>query len=133
MASLNDSEVQKLLSEPNHAVVSTLNSDGTVLNTVAWIDVENGSVAVNSAKGRKWPTNLQRDPRITVLVYEQDNPLNYVEIRGRANATTDGADEHINALSKKYIGQDEYPFRQPGEERIKFVIEPEHIRHQKQG
>jgi PPOX class probable F420-dependent enzyme len=133
MASLNDSEVQKLLSEPNHAVVSTLNSDGTVLNTVAWIDVENGSVAVNSAKGRKWPANLQRDPRITVLVYEQDNPLNYVEIRGRANATTDGADEHINALSKKYIGQDEYPFRQPGEERIKFVIEPEHIRHQKQG
>jgi PPOX class probable F420-dependent enzyme len=133
MASLNDSEVQKLLSEPNHAVVSTLNSDGTVLNTVAWIDVDNGSVAVNSAKGRKWPANLERDPRVTVLVYEQDNPLNYVEIRGRASATTQGADEHINALSKKYIGQDEYPFRQPGEERIKFVIEPEHIRHQKQG
>jgi PPOX class probable F420-dependent enzyme len=133
MASLNDSEVQKLLTEPNHAVVSTLNSDGTVLNTVAWIDVENGSVAVNSAKGRKWPANLQRDPRVTVLVYEQGNPLNYVEIRGRAHATTEGADEHINALSKKYIGEDEYPFRQPGEERIKFVIEPEHIRHQKQG
>jgi PPOX class probable F420-dependent enzyme len=133
MASLNDSEVQKLLTEPNHAVVSTLNPDGTVLNTVAWIDVENGSVAVNSAKGRKWPANLERDPRVTVLVYEQGNPLNYVEIRGRAAATTDGADEHINALSKKYIGQDEYPFRQPGEERIKFVIEPEHIRHQKQG
>jgi PPOX class probable F420-dependent enzyme len=133
MASLNDSEVQKLLSEPNHAVVSTLNSDGTVLNTVAWIDVENGSVAVNSARGRRWPANLERDPRVTVLVYEQGNPYNYVEIRGRASATTQGADEHIDALSKKYIGQDEYPFRQPGEERIKFVIEPEHIRHQKQG
>jgi PPOX class probable F420-dependent enzyme len=133
MASLNDSEVQKLLSEPNHAVVSTLNPDGTVLNTVAWIDVENGSVAVNSAKGRKWPANLERDPRITVLVYEQSNPLNYVEIRGRASATTDGADQHIDALSKKYIGRDEYPFRQPGEQRIKFVIQPEHIRHQKQG
>jgi PPOX class probable F420-dependent enzyme len=133
MASLNDSEVQKLLSEPNHAVVSTLNSDGTVLNTVAWIDVENGSVAVNSARGRRWPANLERDPRVTVLVYEQGNPYNYVEIRGRASATTQGADEHIDALSKKYIGQDEYPFRQPGEERIKFVIQPDHIRHQKQG
>jgi PPOX class probable F420-dependent enzyme len=133
MASLNDSEVQKLLTEPNHAVVSTLNPDGTVLNTVAWIDVQDDIVGVNSAKGRKWPANLERDPRVTVLVYEQDNPLNYVEIRGRASATTDGADEHINALSKKYIGQDEYPFRQPGEERIKFVIEPDHIRHQKQG
>jgi PPOX class probable F420-dependent enzyme len=133
MASLNDSEVQKLLSEPNHAVVSTLNSDGTVLNTVAWINVENGSPAVNSARGRRWPANLERDPRVTVLVYEQGNPYNYVEIRGRASATTEGADEHINALTKKYIDQDEYPFRQPGEERIKFVIEPEHIRHQKQG
>lgn len=133
MATLTDSEVHKLLSEPNHAVVSTLNPDGTILNTVAWISAENGSVAVNSARGRRWPTNLERDPRITVLVYEQGNPYNYVEIRGRATATTEGADEHINALSKKYIDQDEYPFRQPGEERIKFVIQPDHIRHQKQG
>jgi PPOX class probable F420-dependent enzyme len=133
MASLNDSEVQKLLTEPNHAVVSTLNPDGTILNTVAWISAEDGTVAVNSARGRRWPANLERDPRVTVLVYEQGNPYNYVEIRGRANATTDGADEHINALSKKYIDQDEYPFRQPGEERIKFVIQPDHIRHQKQG
>ncbi|HSC01863.1 MAG TPA: PPOX class F420-dependent oxidoreductase [Solirubrobacteraceae bacterium] len=133
MATLTDSEVRKLLSEPNHAVVSTLNPDGTILNTVAWISAENGSVAVNSARGRRWPTNLERDPRITVLVYEQGNPYNYVEIRGRANATTKGADEHINALSKKYIDQDEYPFRQPGEERIKFVIQPDHVRHQKQG
>jgi PPOX class probable F420-dependent enzyme len=133
MASLNDSEVQKLLSEPNHAVVSTLNPDGTILNTVAWISDDDGTVAVNSARGRRWPTNLQRDPRVTVLVYEQGNPYNYVEIRGRASATTDGADDHINALTKKYIDQDEYPFRQPGEERIKFVIEPDHVRHQKQG
>jgi PPOX class probable F420-dependent enzyme len=133
MATLNDSEVQKLLSEPNHAVVSTLNPDGTILNTVAWISAEDGSVAVNSARGRRWPANLERDPRITVLVYEQGNPYNYVEIRGRATATTEGADEHIDALSKKFINQDEYPFRQPGEERIKFVIQPDHVRHQKQG
>jgi PPOX class probable F420-dependent enzyme len=133
MATLNDSEVRKLLSEPNYAVVSTLNADGSILSTIVWISAEDGTVAVNSAKGRRWPTNLERDPRITALVYEAGNPYNYVEIRGRVNATTDGADEHINALSKKYIDQDEYPYRQPGEERIKFVIEPEHIRHQKQG
>jgi len=133
MSTLNDAEVRKLLSEPNYAVVSTLNSDGSVLSTIVWISAEDDSVAVNSAKGRRWPTNLERDPRITALVYEAGNPYNYVEIRGRASATTEGADEHINALTKKYINQDEYPFRQPGEERIKFVIEPDHIRHQKQG
>ncbi len=133
MASLSDAEVNKLLSEPNYAVVSTLNEDGSVLSTIVWISAENGTVAVNSAKGRRWPTNLERDPRITALVYEAGNPYNYVEIRGRANATTDGADEHIDALAKKYINQDKYPFRQPGEQRIKFVIEPDNIRHQKQG
>ena len=133
MATLNDSEVRKLLSEPNYAVVSTFNADGSILSTIVWISAEDGTVAVNSAKGRLWPTNLERDPRITALVYEAGNPYNYVEIRGRVNATTEGADEHINALTKKYINQDEYPFRQPGEQRIKFVIEPDHIRHQKQG
>jgi PPOX class probable F420-dependent enzyme len=133
MATLNDSEVQKLLTEPNYAVVSTLNEDGSILSTIVWISAEDGTVAVNSARGRRWPTNLQRDPRVTALVYEAGNPYNYVEIRGRAEASTAGADDHINALTKKYIGQDEYPFRQPGEQRIKFVIQPEHIRHQKQG
>ena len=133
MATLTDPEVQKLLSEPNHAVISTLNQDGSVHSAVAWISAEDGIVAVNSALGRKWPTNLERDPRINIVLYEQDNPYNYVEIRGSASGTTDGADEHINALSKKYIGQDEYPARQPGEVRIKFVIEPDHVRHQKQG
>jgi PPOX class probable F420-dependent enzyme len=133
MATLNDSEVRKLLSEPNFAVVSTFNPDGSILSTIVWISAEDGAVAVNSARGRLWPANLERDPRITALVYEAGNPYNYVEIRGRATGTTEGADEHINALTKKYINQDEYPFRQPGEERLKFVIQPDHVRHQKQG
>jgi PPOX class probable F420-dependent enzyme len=133
MANLDDAGVRELLANPNYAVISTLNSDGTVHNTVVWISGEDGSVAVNSAIGRVWPTNLERDPRVTVLVQESGNPYHYVEIRGTATATTEGADEHINALTKKYINQDEYPFRRPGEQRIKFVIEPDHIRHQKQG
>ena len=98
-----------------------------------WIAPEDGAtVAVNSAIGRLWPTNLQRDPRVTLLVYEASNPYTFVEIRGTAASTTDGADEHINRLSKKYIGQDEYPYRQPGEQRIKFVVTPQRVRHVRQ-
>jgi PPOX class probable F420-dependent enzyme len=114
-------------------VVSTLNRDGSVHNAVAWISAEDGTVAVNSARGRKWPANLERDPRVTLVVYEQGNPYNYVEIRGSARGSTEGADEHINALSKKYVGTDVFSGRGPGEVRIKFVIEPDHVRHQKQG
>ena len=128
MASLNDPPVQELLEQPNYAVVSTLNRDGSIHNTVVWISAEGDQVAVNSAIGRLWPTNLQRDPRVTVVVQEDGNPYNFVEIRGTATASTEDADEHIDALAKKYEGHDEYPYRKPGEQRIKFTIEPEHVR-----
>ncbi len=133
MTTLNDPEVRDLLQNPNYAVVSTHNQDGTILSTIVWVDTENGDVAINSAVGRRWPTNLEHDPRVTLLVYEAGNPYNYVEIRGDAKGTTEGADEHIDRLSKKFIDQDEYPFRQPGEQRIKFTITPQHVRHQRQG
>lgn len=133
MSTLTDPEVKDLLNNPNHAVVSTLNEDGSILSTVVWVSADDDSVAVNSARGRRWPGNLDRDPHVTVLVYADGNPYEYVEIRGTATASTADADEHINALSKKYIDQDEYPFRQPGEQRVKFTVKPDHVRHQKQG
>jgi PPOX class probable F420-dependent enzyme len=133
MATINDPEVRELLEQPNYAVVSTHNADGSIHSTITWVDTEDGRIAINSAVGRVWPTNLQRDPHVNVLIQEAGNPYNFVEIRGNAESTTDGADEHINRLSKKFIDQDEYPYRQPGEERIKFLITPQHTRHQKQG
>jgi PPOX class probable F420-dependent enzyme len=132
MTSINDPGPRELLEAPNYAVISTINQNGLIHNTIVWISAEDASVAVNSALGRLWPKNLQRDPRVTVLVYEAGDPYHYVEIRGTAVGTEAGADEHINALSKKYIGQDEYPYRRPGERRIKFVIQPEHVRYLKQ-
>jgi PPOX class probable F420-dependent enzyme len=133
MASIDDPAVARLLDGKNHAVVSTLNEDGSIHSTVVWANVEGGKVAVNSALGRKWPTNLQSNPTINVTVYDEKNPYEYVEIRGTATATTDGAKEHIDRLAKKYIGADEYPFLQPGEQRVMFVVEPTLVRHQKQG
>jgi PPOX class probable F420-dependent enzyme len=132
-AALREPSVRELLEQPNYCVVSTLNADSSIHSTVVWVSIEgDDAVAVNSAVGRLWPTNLQRDAQINVLVFESGNPYHFVEIRGVAEIS-DGADEHINALAKKYIGQDEYPYRQPGEERIKFVVRPERVRHIKQG
>jgi PPOX class probable F420-dependent enzyme len=133
VATLSDEGVRVLLDGPNYAVISTLNRDGSVHDTIVWISAEDGAVAVNSAVGRKWPRNLERDPRVTVLVYETGDPYNFVEIRGTATPTREGADEHINALAKKYMGRDEYPNRVPGEQRIKFVIRPDHVRHRPRG
>lgn len=132
MANIDDPAVRHLL-ERNHAVVSTLNEDGSVHSTVVWVNVEDGKVAFNSALGRRWPTNLERDPRITVLVYDESNPFEYVEMRGTVTANTEVADGHIDRLAKKYIGADTYPFRQRGERRVTFLVEPTLVRHQKQG
>ena len=132
MATLDDPGVKALLDKPNHAVVSTLNDDGSIHSTVVWVDVRDGRLAVNSAVGRKWPSNLEADPRINVLVYDEDNPYDYVEVRGTATGTTDGAREHIDRLAKRYLGVDEYPFHQPGEQRITYVVDAAKVRHQKQ-
>ena len=134
MAKISDAPVQELLSNPNHGIVSTVDEDGTIHSAVVWVASEGEGVSVNSAKGRKWPTNLERDPRINVLVYDQNNPYEYVEIRGRAGDgdTSDEADRHIDALAKKYLDADSYPFRREGEQRVKFVVQPDVVRHQKQ-
>lgn len=131
MASLSDPGVRGLLEQPNYAVVSTLNADHSIHNTIVWISAEDGAVAVNSAVGRLWPTNLMRDAHVNVLVQETGNPYHFAEIRGVAEVAP-GADKHIDALANKYLGVDEFPGRQPGDERIKFVIRPDHVRYVKQ-
>lgn len=132
MTSLNDPGVRALLEQPNYCVVSTLNADDSIHSTIVWVSAEgDDAVAINSAVGRLWPTNLQRDAHVNVLVFEAGNPYHFAEIRGIAEVGS-GADEHINALAKKYIDQDEYPYRQPGEERVKFIVRPERVRYVKQ-
>lgn len=121
---------RELLEAPNFCFVATVRADGTPHVAPVWVDVEGDEVVLNSAKGRAWPTNLERDPRVTLTVADKDNPYEYVSIRGRlAEETTEGADAHIDAMAKKYLGQDTYPFRQPGEERIILRITPEKVRH----
>jgi PPOX class probable F420-dependent enzyme len=119
----------ELLRARNFANVGTLNADGSILVAPTWVDLQNGHAVLNTAEGRAWPRNLQRDPRVTLTVQNMENPYEYVSIRGRVvEQTHDGADEHIDALAKKYLGRDSYPFRQPGEQRVLIRVEPEKVR-----
>jgi len=119
---------EELLSGKNFANVSTLRSDGSVLSAPVWVDIQDGKPVLNTAEGRAWPTNLERDPRITLTVQNMENPYEYVEVRGRvADRTHEGADAHIDMLAKKYLDADSYPYRQPGEQRVIISVEPEHV------
>lgn len=123
-----DGRAEELLKAKNFCVVSTLRQDGSVHAAPTWVDVKDGRPVLNTAEGRAWPRNLERDPRVTLTVQNMDNPYEYVAIRGRVvERTAAGADEHIDALAMKYLGQESYPYRQPGEQRVIVRIEPEHV------
>ena len=128
MSTAVEGRAEALLKAPNFCNVSTINPDGSVLSVPVWVDVQDGKPVVNTAEGRAWPRNLERDPRVTLTVQNFENPYEYVSIRGRvAERTHDGADAHIDALAKKYLDRDSYPFRQPGEERLIIRVEPEQV------
>jgi PPOX class probable F420-dependent enzyme len=118
----------KLLEGKNFADVSTLMPDGSPHVTPVWIGHENGTVTFNTARGRVKEKNLRRDPRVGVAVHNEDNPYEYVMIRGKVKEMSEeGADEDIDALAKRYLGADEYPFRKAGEQRVIVRIEPEKV------
>ena len=127
MSALTDPDVQTLLNAPNYAVVSTQNGDGSILSTVVWVGLDEGKMFVNSALGRRWPANLDNDPHATLVVMNPDNPQNFLEVRGTVTSSTEHGTEDINWLSNKYIGKD-YPWLQPGEQRVTFVFEPSRVR-----
>jgi PPOX class probable F420-dependent enzyme len=107
--------------------LATLMPSGQPQVTPVWIDYDGHYVRINTAEGRQKDKNLQRDGRVALSIMDPDNPDRYLEVRGRvADRTRNGADEHIDALAKKYLGQDKYPYRQPGEVRVIYKVEPEH-------
>jgi PPOX class probable F420-dependent enzyme len=109
------------------ASLATLMPDGAPQVTPVWIDYDGRFVIVNTAEGRQKDKNLQRDGRVALSIMDPDNPYRYLEVRGRvAERTRDGADQHIDAMARKYLGKDKYPFRQPGEVRVLYRIEPQH-------
>lgn len=123
-----EGRARELVEARNFAFVGTVASNGVPYVNPVWIHTEDGKVTLNSAEGRKWQARVRRSGRLTITVLDMSNPYNYVTIIGRlAAATHEDADEHIDQLAKKYLDAEAYPFRQPGERRVKLVIEPERV------
>ena len=117
-----------LLEKPAFGNLGTLMQDGSPQVTPVWVDYDGTHVRFNSALGRVKDKNIRRDPRVAVTLQDPGNPYRYLEIRGRVvEITQNGADDHINKLSQKYLGKPVYPFRKPGEVRVLYKIAPEKV------
>jgi PPOX class probable F420-dependent enzyme len=115
-----------LLTKKAFAHLVTLLPDGKPQSTPVWVDYDGKHVLINTAVGRLKDKNMQRDPRIAFSVTDPENPYRYLEVRGRVvERTKAGAEQHIDAMAKRYLGQDKYPFRKAGEERVIFKVQPE--------
>lgn len=127
MATMSEKQTD-LFRGRNWGTVTTLREDGSPHSTPVWIDTDGESVLFNTSVGRAKERHLRRDPRVSVVVLPaEDQQSGYVSVTGTAELTEDGAVDHINKLAKKYIGQETYPWLQPGERRVIVRITPERV------
>ena len=122
MAAIPD-QYKDLLQKKAFAHLGTVMKDGSPQVTPIWFDYDGTHVRINSAKGRWKDKNMRNRPKVALSILDPDNPYRYMQIRGTVTEVTEsGADAHIDSLAKKYLGQDKYPYRQPGEERVIYKI-----------
>ncbi len=124
---LDQKQKQFLDENPYVGIATTLREDGSPHTTVVWVDTEDGKVSFNTARGRAKERYINKDPRVSLLMIDPNDPFKWVSVSGHAELTEEGADPQIDKLAKKYLGKDEYPFRNPEETRVKVLIEPEKV------
>jgi PPOX class probable F420-dependent enzyme len=128
MAATIPDKFKDLFQKKAFASLATVMPDGSPQVTPVWCDFDGTHIRVNSAKGRVKDRNMRRSPKVALAVLDPDNPYRHLAVRGRVvEVTEQGADAHIDALAKKYLGQDRYPNRRAGEVRVIYKIQPERV------
>lgn len=118
-----------LLDGPVFVTLVTLMPDGHPQATPVWCNTDGDYILINSVRGRQKDRNMGRDPRVTILAIDPQNPYRWIQVRGKVVEVTEkGAVEHINALSKLYTGNENYyafsPAAKGKETRVIYRIEP---------
>lgn len=125
-----------LLDGPVTVAMSTVNGSGTVQLTPVWVGSNETHVLLNSVRGRLKDRNLRARPQVSLLFVDPTDPYFWMSIQGEVDEVVDEDDparggeatESINAMSKLYLGQDEYPLRDPnGEVRSLYYVKPTKI------
>ncbi len=118
---------EDLLESTALAHVATIGPNGEPQVNPVWFGTQDGYIVFSQTTNRQKYRNLQRDARIALSIVDPGNPYRYLEIRGvveRIDPDPDNA--FINSMAKKYLGEDVYPWHNPGDERVVVVVRPEH-------
>jgi len=107
---------RRLLDEPNIAVIATLMPDGAPQTSAVWVTrAGEDSVAFATTPTLKL-ANVRRDPRVSVTVYDREDPYLELNIRGRVTSVDPARGVAlIDGLSSAYYGKTPYPYHKPGE------------------
>jgi len=119
-------EERKMFEDKNFSFIATINKDGSPQVTPTWVDTDGKFILVNVNTTRQKLKNVQTDPRVAISLVDQADPYKAIFVKGKVVSIEKGkvAEDHIDKMAKKYIGQDKYPYRGPGEQRVLLKIEP---------
>ncbi|MCD6401580.1 MAG: PPOX class F420-dependent oxidoreductase [Anaerolineales bacterium] len=107
------------------AFLATIMNDGTPQVTPVWFNTDGENILINSAKGRVKDTNIRVNPYVAIAIVDPTDMYRYLQIRGKVVEITEkSAREHINALCKKYTGEDVFNLNSPDEVRVIYKIRP---------
>jgi PPOX class probable F420-dependent enzyme len=121
-------ELLTLLRGPSPCFISTLMADGSPQMTEVWVDTDGEHVVINTVDGFLKVRNLRRDPRLAVSVLDPENLMRYFSVRGTViDMITEGAADHIEMLSQRYLGEP-YPWYGGRDQtRIMLIIEADQV------
>ncbi|WP_367140218.1 MULTISPECIES: PPOX class F420-dependent oxidoreductase [Streptomyces] len=123
MAATLSDDLKKLLDDaPVFATVATIQPDGSPQLTVTWLTRDGDDLLISTTVGRRKEQNLRRDPRVTVMINPHNAPYTYAEVRGTATLTTEGGQELIDELSRKYTGKDYADFNPAAKDDAERVV-----------
>ena len=124
-----DPRARELAQAPNFATLSVILRSGRPMTHVMWVDADENHVLINTEVHRAKFRAVERDPRVTVTIWQRDDPYTYAEVRGQVVETVRGPDAraHIDSLSRKYRGKD-YDDAMITSERVILRIAPQTVR-----
>lgn len=117
---------QDLLQSNALAHVATIGPEGEPQNNPVWFGWDGERIRFSQTTTRQKMRNIKRNPHVAISIVDPRNPYRYLEIRGVVESIEEDPNlDFINAMAKKYMGKDKYPWHNPSDKRVVVNVRPE--------